>query len=638
MAAVIFLILVVAMNPGVFRFIVNSPGAITWSTPVEIFHCGLVPLAAALLLAAIFFLLGRAIQRLLEVGEEGGFGHALSFALGWGTTATAIFLVGVAGFLNRLSLGLILLAAAAAGIFGLKGLRSPRFKSWDEDPKVWWKTVLIGVFAFAAFHAAVNALAPETAWDALAYHLAIPKIYLAWGRVQEISWLVHSHWPHLADLFYALPLAFGLEGTGALTHAAATAVLAASVFFVAREELGETQAWLAAAAAAFAPVALQFAGSSHSDGFAAMLHFLAAVLVWRWDARGGRGRLIAAGLLAGFCAATKLYTALTPLTLAAWILWRRRREGLKPAAIFLLCAFALAAPWYLKSWVGAGNPVWPWFYGLFGGKFGPEAVVRASGHGWSLGRMPRDFVFLGAPFTLIPLMVFALRRAWKREKPPAFVVFLLLPAIPYTLFLFKSTALWRYLWPVYPAFAMMIAWSCLEDLSKRSLFRYFAMAVIAWGFMGPITISQNNQLFPVLGVRSARRPQERSREVYLGWGLDYYDFYRRVNARADIKRLLLFREIRGYHLDVPYLWGDPLNQGLIRYDRMKDGEALARRLGALGVSHVLINEGNKTYAVSADYYTPKILEMMADLLSAYGTRADQKGPIVLYALSLPPAA
>ncbi len=60
--------------------------------------------------------------------------------------------------------------------------------------------------------------------------------------------------------------------------------------------------------------------------------------------------------------------------------------------------------------------------------------------------------------------------------------------------------------------------------------------------------------------------------------------------------------------------------------------ALAWRLRELKVSHVLVNEGNKAFRVSADYYTPRMLELMAKLLSAYGRRVDAKGPIVLYSL------
>lgn len=85
---------------------------------------------------------------------------------------------------------LVLAAAAAAGLTALKrpaGLRRPRPGRIEA--------LAAGLLAFAVFHLLVVSIAPPAAWDVRAYHLALPELYLRSGRMIEVPWLMHSHWP-----------------------------------------------------------------------------------------------------------------------------------------------------------------------------------------------------------------------------------------------------------------------------------------------------------------------------------------------------------------------------------------------------------------------------------------------------------
>ena len=58
------------------------------------------------------------------------------------------------------------------------------------------------------------ALPPDgNEWDALAYHLAFPKLYLQAGRMVEIPFMHQSYFPPLQDMLYLWGLSVGGEST-----------------------------------------------------------------------------------------------------------------------------------------------------------------------------------------------------------------------------------------------------------------------------------------------------------------------------------------------------------------------------------------------------------------------------------------
>jgi hypothetical protein len=54
---------------------------------------------------------------------------------------------------------------------------------------------------------ALLALTPTVSWDAGAYHLTLPRLYLEHGGFREVPLNVYSYWPQGVQLLYALALA-----------------------------------------------------------------------------------------------------------------------------------------------------------------------------------------------------------------------------------------------------------------------------------------------------------------------------------------------------------------------------------------------------------------------------------------------
>ena len=66
----------------------------------------------------------------------------------------------------------------------------------------------------------IGALAPERAFDALWYHLTIPKLYLQSHSIYHIpgGLLYYSDMPKLVEMIYTAALAFGSEITAKMIH------------------------------------------------------------------------------------------------------------------------------------------------------------------------------------------------------------------------------------------------------------------------------------------------------------------------------------------------------------------------------------------------------------------------------------
>jgi 4-amino-4-deoxy-L-arabinose transferase-like glycosyltransferase len=197
--------------------------------------------------------------------------------------------------------------------------------------------------------------------------------YLSWfGHVfQEPSdwWAsIDRYWEqsHEAPPFFKLwaglfagagALVFGTEDLRLLGDAyrlgsyALFLLAAIAAFRFARREFGEAAAWGAALTFPLIPVLFGFARLGQLDGAAAALYLLAALALLRALERGGRGRVLGAGLLLGAAFATKLTVFPLPLAALAWVLVYRRGRA---ALVRLAGACAAGAAFFFA--------LWPWLW------------------------------------------------------------------------------------------------------------------------------------------------------------------------------------------------------------------------------------------------------------------------------------
>jgi hypothetical protein len=621
MALAVFFALTAARVAGFFRFLIDRPSAFDAVSLRTTIEYGIWPLILSLGLWLVALGLGRRALRAREALDS-----IAAAALGLGLMGQAAFLVGWAGGLRPAPLACLVVVAAA---LAADELRLPAFKRPRLSPIA---GAAAGLLAFAALFVLLTALAPPTAWDVRAYHLALPELYLKAGRLVDVPWMIHSHWPHLMETLYALPLAAGRDGAAALLHAGAAGLLVAGVFLAARAAGGPAAGWTAALLLAAQPALLREAGTAHADALTSLCAFAAAALLARWERERNDGVLLAAGALAGLCAASKL-TGLAAL--AGWTLWLAwRTRNARTPALFAVAGLLMVGPWLLRSWLATGDPAWPLFSGALGLRPGAAFAARyLRSNRWVFP--PASLLVHDGPlFLLAPLLgLLALSRG-RRPAASGIERLLLVVAPLYLLLAFRHNEGWRFLMPVWAALALAAGRGAAAAFSRKGTRAAAAAALVAAGAFPIAAATPNNELFAVLAPRPIGAPDADRRAYWADRALDglpgfYHD--------ADLvlppgAKVLLWREVRGYGAGFDYQWGDPMNQDLLDYRALPDPDALYARLKALGVTHVLENPGSGLYREDPGYYDRRTLALMAECLRRHGRVALARGGFALHEL------
>jgi 4-amino-4-deoxy-L-arabinose transferase-like glycosyltransferase len=329
-------------------------------------------------------------------------------------------------------------SAPTAAVHGTSG--SPAATAaWTPDAAWIALAFIAGSFAFVA------ALAPETEFDALWYHLYLPRRWLEAGHAVDLI----TEYPSLYPLGWEMIFGAGLVAGGAvaakLLHFVCLAILAAAVAVAVRRYLPGTSPAVAAALLILMPTVSWEAATAYVDLALAMYAAVACYALARFVDTRRQEWLIVAALEFGAAASTKhLALVVLAIALAALSLAQRAR-GLAWTVVARQCltvalvALAVALPWYVRAWRGSGNPFFPELYGLLGG--GPAerwdaATERALaafkahfGYGRSLDRLlrlPWDVTIHGAAFGgtfgALPLVLLPACAAGGRLRRPTIVL------------------------------------------------------------------------------------------------------------------------------------------------------------------------------------------------------------------------
>ncbi len=261
---------------------------------------------------------------------------------------------------------------------------------------------------------AALALAPTISWDAAAYHLTVPRLYLEHGGFRPVELNVYSNWPLGTEMLYAMGLLLQDHVLPKLMHFAFGLALLYAVFLGLRsvdcdplEASDRTLGGALAMAFVLANGVVVFEMRVAYVDLAVGFYLLAAFLfLRRWQRTPQHlGALVLAGISCGLMAGSKL-NGFVGIFALAWLLmptvsrlWRER--GWK-AANGALVAFAspillLWSPWLVKSIAYTGNPLYPALYGIFGGPdWSPQLATQLSTwqQGIGMGRQPLDYLLL----------------------------------------------------------------------------------------------------------------------------------------------------------------------------------------------------------------------------------------------------
>jgi hypothetical protein len=565
----------------------------------------LVPAAAAgLAVLRAAGALPRAEEDWLVPGLAVGLGLAGMVGLG----------LAAAGALRPWSLALAGgLALALGGNDAVRALRAPALGRLARA----WPLLLVCALVLAAEVMAMAA--PPVGGDQTKYQLAYPRLYAAAGRLVATPWSFWGQMQFLQNFVYAI--GFALRGDvlarllGGTTGVLATLALAA----LARRHLAREAGAVVGTLFFTLPITWSLMTRAGSDLTLVLYGTLALAALLDWIRSTEDGDLRRAAIMAGFAGGSKVMGLLVPALLGIVVLavlLRRSRPLTRAAAsalAFGLLVLIPASPYYLRNAVDTGNPIYPFGYGLFGGRHwsAPASEYLAEYYGqyqttWAarregtpyagiaLVRFPWDLTMHADSFErgarqsldVGPFMLaFAPALFWvRRRRATAFTIAALGAAYAGII----AGATWAHPRYVLPgvAFILVASVPAARALLGR---RAFAVAV-ALTVAGNLALT--SRLLQPLWPDQARVVLGRlTPDAFLRRYSPRFAFWERANlAVPSSGRVIVLEKIpHPYYIDRPFVLASYLEQGMIDYHTLNSVEALADVAHGFGVTHVAVD-------------------------------------------------
>ncbi|MEA3403154.1 MAG: glycosyltransferase family 39 protein [Armatimonadota bacterium] len=580
------------------------------------------------------FMLGTQVLRLVRLSPDDEAERSLAaMVVGMTLLGLLVLAMGLLGWLRWWALAHLLLLSALAGLRTLDDClravaRGAAALWWglSRSPlrAAYWAMTVIVILQLLA------ALAPPTPedFDGTAEHLAMAKQWARDGRIHPLWYDHHSQFPATLQMHYTMAHAFGVPGAAKLFHWGFGLMAVAATVLAGRRLLAPAAGAYGALILATTPGLAWLMGVGYVDLATITCGILALYFFARWVREDVSWLLWLSAVMAGAGAAFKMQgLALLAVLAIGIVLALRSLRALRYAAAYLGIALILCSPWYLKSYLWTGNPVYPFAYELFGGKL--WSADRAEQYRYSqreygrsdlpplreLREMPplqaafagprRPLNLLLAPINLtidppaftVPMGAFAvwatdsvgplwlallpLLVLFRRPPPVRWMLWVLLPLYLWWLW---SMQLTRYLLPSLALVAPAAAWAAVEaERHSRLLATVVRSALGAWTViaLALMVLYVGPQLPAAVGLVDA--------DLFLA-GRPLYAASEHVNAVTPLDaKVALYGEPRGYYLDRDYLWADRGHSALIDYDSVRTPEDLIAQWRRLGVTHVMIH-------------------------------------------------
>jgi hypothetical protein len=409
-------------------------------------------------------LLGKLALRPLRIAANGALGLTTAAGIGLGIMSLSALGLGVASLLNTYT------SAALLAIGPLTAL--PRFLAWAKtrpNIPIWpWLAAplggewllgcaapLLGVMIVGASIVPGLLWKPEDPhpYDALEYHLQIPREWYEAGRIVPLHHNVFSYFPNGVEVHYLMAMHLRGGPWAAMYQCqffslAWVLLTAATVYGAIREMTGATRAAASAAAAMViaTPWMIMLGSVAYTESALALYTALSAAWILRACRADDVDRLqtmLIAGAMAGFACGVK-YTAVPMVAIALVVaatgvalITRNLRGWIKPIIAFGVIAAALMSPWLIRNVVWVRNPVFPLAMSTLGrGHFDEGQVERfriAHSPPPNQQPLPARIHRAGAVifadwqygYLLWPLSAAALILAWRRPEARFIAIYLL---------------------------------------------------------------------------------------------------------------------------------------------------------------------------------------------------------------------
>ena len=565
----------------------------------------------------------RLIQVLrLELEDEGA-RLVFSVGLGLGVLVYSTLLLGFLGALNRLAAYGLLIALTlvlhrdflAVGGRLWSALRTVRIRS--ISPVSGSLVALLSIFLLFNL---LQALAPPTSADTLAYHYSLPKSFLLEHRLYYIPDIL-TNAPLNQHMLYTLGMLLHQVVVASLIGYAQGIVLIAAVVLFSHRYFTVRIGLLAAVLLYSPPLVTQIISSGHIEIGLTTFTFLAVWGFIEWTKSHDYRWLILSGIFLGLVAGTKYYGLFSVLSLglvAAWagvrLYGRNVTVLVRTLAAFAIITTLVASPWYIRNLVNTGNPVYPAFYGVLGGKDwslemdeffylwittekrpAGDSIAAFSTSVWDFTINKADFgaripEYMPIYLAFFPLLLWLFYK--DRDRRWLYGYLLAFSLIFYALWFWLAFQRLRHLMPIMPWIAIITSAATLHAVDQSRKIHgglplrwaiYAALGTVFFISLG-INLLFNSQFIPVVAGFQ-------DKDSYLKSQLAYFEDVSWINANlTNDDKLMHFDRTINYHLDVNYFYASQYVQAHVDWAKGMSADELAQWLETENITHIFADE------------------------------------------------
>ncbi len=614
--------------------------------------------------------LGRWMLNRLLSGEKNL--TILSFVLGLGSLSLVFLLVGMIIGIHPWWAWTVLIALTVL-------LRRHIFRwvidFFSESVDIWRHSESLGkvigwICLIILFSTLVIAFAPPIKFDTLVYHLALPREYIELGNLNYRPGNMFWGMPQIGEMLYtwAMLLAGGRAAV-CLGWLIGVITLGGLLQFAARR-FNATVGWVAIAGLLSGYTLAASLSWGYIDWFTILFGLGVLILLDQWIETEGKKELILTGVLAGFCLGSKYTAGVIVLAVVAVILWKffssifsktvkNNNIRILITIVFSLFLFCLSVilitlPWWLKNFLGTGNPFYPFLFpsGAMDAFRLDFYQIPALDSIWETLLLPLTATFLGVEGAagysasigplLLGLGVFSwLPQPSQTEKQKQTTQMCLVIVLTGLLVWMVGSRFSGYLIQTRLYFAILPALAILSGLGFNGFSQLRPFGIRLQNVVGALIImclsysafevSKNMIKTGSLEVLTNLESEEDYLSNNLGW---YYPAVNEIaNSQPNLNVMMLF-EPRGYFC-LPYCDPDEiLDRWKHDLDTYEDPSKVLNAWKDQGFNHLLFNRFGADFVKESDSrYQSDDWEKLEELLSKLPMTADFGGAYYLYALT-----
>jgi len=461
----------------------------------------------------------------------------------------------------------------------------------------------ITLFSFlfiTVFMTIVGALAPPTGNDALVYHLAWPKYFVKEHSIFYVPYSRTSLWPYFMEMLFTLGIILKNGIVAKLFHLLMGILTALAVFSFSRRHFNLQLSIMASTICFLTPGIFTQATYAYVDLASAFFTFLSVYSFFLWFYTGSKRWIVLVGVFCGITMGVKYLGAYTCITLMIGLLvaifWTKRlrfSEGIKIILIFVGFTVLVAIPWYIKSFIVIGNPIYPFMGELFWGTgWDLEFAPIGMGMGftkyifapWNLTMYPGSYG--GDESQIGPVFIAIIPALLIIKKVETPLKYLIIFSVTFFVVWLLGYPAVRYLTPTIPLMSLGLVFIYKEITNLNSAFFsrlvvLFVLVCLVFNTCLSVYYSRG-KILVAFGVQS--------KDSYLRHNERSYNISKYVNNNLPVASQILAIESRTFYFNRP-TFREALVWRVSHYEEKSDAvDGIVNWFKGEGFTHILAKE------------------------------------------------